>query len=61
MTFAASPLRRVVSFGPERMFDRFTRVLDEGLAEEFRAEVPPPDPRLFTAALDDWCDAGEAQ
>ena len=61
MTFAAGSLRRVISFGPERMLDRFTSVLDEGLTEEFRAEVAPPDPLLFTAALDDRCDAGEAQ
>ena len=61
MTFATFALRRVVSFGPEGMLDRLSGVLDERLTKEFGAEVPPPDPRLFTASLDDRCDAGEAQ
>ncbi len=57
MAFTFGALRRIVGFRPKRMLDRFPGVLDEGLAEEFRAEVSPPDPLTLATSLDDRRDA----
>ena len=53
-------LLRVVGPSPEAVVDRFGRVLDQGLADERGAEVAPPHPHLFAAALGDGRDPGQA-